>query len=85
MLQKEPANFPKNPDQLNLITFEIDISSPSFLYETTITCKTDLPPVGNKICFNLMDDYYLTITYALDTITNYLAGCQFLTQAKKNL
>ena len=42
----------------------------------------ELPPAGNKIGSNLLDDEDFTILYVADTIPNSPAGHQPPTQAK---
>ena len=50
-----------------------------------ITDEIDLPPYGNKFGFNLIDDEYFKIPYAIDTILNSPAGHQLPTHDKKNV
>ena len=45
----------------------------------------ELPPSGNKVGFNLLDDEYFTIPYITDTIPNSPAGHQLPTQDKWNM
>ena len=62
-----------------------DITYPPFRDATIITSEILLPPDGNKIGFNLLDENDLTIQYIIDTITNSPAGCQLPTQTKNNV
>ena len=48
------------------------------------TYDIGLPPSGNKVVFNLLDDEYFTIPYIADTIPNSPAGHQLPSQAKRN-
>ena len=49
-----------------------------------IRYEIELPPSGNKIGFNLLDDEDFTIPYLIDTIPNSPAGHQLPTQAYKH-
>ena len=55
---------------MNFLLCELNIASNIFQDATIITYEIELPPYGNKICFNLLDDDYFTIQYILDTIPN---------------
>ena len=66
LLRKDPEGHIHDSDILNLIQFKLDIKSTPFSYETNITYDIELPPSGNKIGFNLMDDEYFTIPYITD-------------------
>ena len=48
------------------------------------TYDIGLPPSGNKVVYNLLDDEYFTIPYIDDTIPNSPAGHQLPSQAKRN-
>ena len=50
-----------------------------------ITYEIDLPPSGNKVGFNLLDDEYFTIPYITNKIPNSPDGHQLPSQAKINL
>ena len=50
-----------------------------------ITYDIELPPSGNKVSFNLLDDEDFTIPYITDTIPNSPAGHQLPSQAKRYL
>ena len=50
-----------------------------------ITYDIELPPSGNKVGFNLLDDEDFIITHITDTISNSLASHQLPSQAKRNL
>ena len=63
-------------DLLNLIPWEVDLTSTPFSYETNITYDIELPTSGKKIGFNLLDDEDFTIPYITDTIPNPPAGHQ---------
>ena len=47
------------------------------IFDTTIlTNEIELPPSGNKVGFDLLDDEYFTIPYITDTIPNSSSGHQ---------
>ena len=50
-----------------------------------ITYEIELPPSGNKIGFNLLDDEYFTIPSVIDKIPNSPDSHHLLTQYKKNV
>ena len=56
-----------------------------FVIQKIITYEIELPPSGNKICFNLLDDEDFKIPYVTDTIPNSPASYQLPTQTKKHL
>ena len=68
-----------------MIPCELDITSAPCRDTTIITYEIELPPVGNKIGFILLDDEYFTIPYVTDTIPNSPAGHKIPIQAKKSL
>ena len=68
-----------------MIPCELDLTSTTFHYTTTLTYEIDLPPSGIKVGFNLLDDEYFTIPYITDTIPNSLADRKLPAQAKRNL
>ena len=45
-----------NLDLFNLIPFELDIISTQFCDTKILTYEIELPPSGNKVGFNLLDD-----------------------------
>ena len=47
-----------------------------------ITYEIELPPSGNKVGFNLLDDEDIIIPYITDTIPNSPVGHQLPSQAK---
>ena len=85
LLWQDPEGHIHDSDVLNLIPFEHDITSTPFSDETIITYDIDLPPSGNKIGFNLLDDEDCTIPYITYTIPNAPAGHQLPSQAKINV
>ena len=85
ILLQDPEGRIHNSDLLNLIPCELDITSTPFRDETIITYDIELPPSGNKIGFNLLDDEDFTIPYITDTIHNSPAVHQLPSQAKRNL
>ena len=50
-----------------------------------ITYDIELPPSGNKVGFNLLDDEDFTFPYITDKIPNSPAGHQLTSQAKINV
>ena len=68
-----------------MITCELDITSTPFCDTTSLACEIELPPSGNKIGLNLLDDEYFTIPYVLATTQNSPAGDKIPTQANKNV
>ena len=74
-----------NSDLLNLIPCELYITSTLFSDTTSITYEIQLPPSGNKVGFNLLDDEDFTIPYITDTIPNLPAGHKLLSQAYRNM
>ena len=69
---------------MNLIPCELDCTPTSFRDTKILTHEIELPPAGNKIGFNLLDDEYFTIPYVTYTRPNLSAVHQISTQAKKN-
>ena len=67
-----------------MIPCELDITSTPFSDETIIKYDIELPPYGNKIGFNLLDDEDFTIPYITDTIPNLPAVHQLPSQSKIN-
>ena len=49
------------------------------------TYGIELPPSGNKVGFNLLDDDEFTITYITDKVPSLPAIHQLPTQAKRNV
>ena len=50
-----------------------------------ITYEIELPPSGNKVGFNLLDDEYFKITYIINAIPNTPSSHQLPSQAKWNV
>ena len=50
-----------------------------------ITYEIELPPSGNKIGFNLLDDEHFTIPSVIDKISNSPDSHKLPTQNKKNV
>ena len=65
--------------------YELDLTSNPFSDTTIIIYEIELPPYGNKIGLNLLDDEYFTIPYVIDTIPISPVGHQLLTSTKKIL
>ena len=59
LLQQYPKNILHHSYLLNFIPCELYITSTPFCDTTIITYEIDLPQVGKKIGFNLLDDYIL--------------------------
>ena len=74
LLQQDPESNVHHSDLFTLIPCEIDLASTPFCDATIITYEIELPPYGNKVCFNLPDGEYFTIPYITDTIPNSPAG-----------
>ena len=74
LLRQDPEGHIHYSDLLNLIPWELDLTSTPFSDETIITYDIELPPSGKKNCFNLLDDEDFTIPYITDTIPNSPAG-----------
>ena len=68
-----------------MILCELDLTSTPFCDTKIITYEIELPPSGNKIGFNLLDDEYFTIPFVTKTIPNSPSGHQLPTQDKKNV
>ena len=85
LLQQYPEGHINNSDLLNLIPYELDLTSTPFKDETIVTYEIELPPSGKRIGFNLLDDEYFTIPYITDTIPNSPAVNQLPSQAKQNV
>ena len=85
LLQQDSESLPHKLDLLNLIPYELDITSTPFCDATILVYDIELPPYGNQISLNLMGDYYFTNPDILDTIRNSPDGYQLMTQAKKNM
>ena len=68
-----------------MIPFELNIMSTTFRNTKILTYKIKLPPVGNKIGLNLLDDEDFTIPYVTDKIQHLPSGHQLPTQAKQNV
>ena len=81
-----PLQYPKihihNSDLLNLIPFELDLTSTPFCGTIILTCEIYLRPYVNKVGFDLLDNEYFTIPYITDAIQNSPAGHQLPSQAK---
>ena len=76
LLRQDPEIHIHNSMILNLIPWELDLTSTPFIDETIITYDIELPPYGKKIGFNSLDDEDFTITYITDTTPNSPAGHQ---------
>ena len=85
LLQKDPEILIHNSDLLNLIPYELDLTSTPFFDTTTITYEIELPPSGNKIGFNLLNYEEVTISYVTDTIPNSPVDRQVPAQANNNV
>ena len=85
LLRQDPEGRIHDSDLLNLIPFKLDPKSTPFSAATIIIYDIELPPSGNKIGFNLLDDEDFTIPYITNTIPNSPAGHQLLSQAKRNV
>ena len=68
-----------------MIPCELDITSTTFSNTAILAYEIELPPSGNKIGFNLLNDEDFTIPYVTDTITNSPSGNKLPTKAKNNL
>ena len=68
-----------------MIPCELDLTSTPFCDTIILTYEIKLPPFGNKIGFNLLDDEYFTIPYITFTISSSLAGHQLPAQDKKKI
>ena len=62
-----------------MIPCEFDLTSISFHDQINPTRKINLPPVGKRIGFNLLDDKYFTTTYVIGTIINSPANPKIMT------
>ena len=67
-----------------MIPCELDPTSTPFRDTTIFTYEIKLPPYGNKIVLNLLDEEDFTIPYVIDTIPNSSSSHKLPTQAKKN-
>ena len=67
-----------------MISCEIDLTSTPFRDATILTFEIDLPPAGNKIGFNLLNDEDFSIPCVINTTPNLPDGHQIPTQDKKN-
>ena len=67
----------------NLIPCELDITSTPFCDKKILTYKLKLPPSGNKVGFNLLDDEYFKIPYITDKIPNFQPVINFQHRLKK--
>ena len=85
LLQQYPEYHIHNSDFLYLIPYELDLTSTKFCDTTILTYEIELPPPGNKVGFNLLNDEYFTIPYITDTIPNSPASHQLPTQIKRNV
>ena len=61
LLRKDTEGNIQDSDLLNLIPYELDLTSTTFSDETMITYDIELPHSDNKIGFNLLDDEDFTI------------------------
>ena len=59
LLWQDPEGCIHDAYLLNLIPCELDLTSTPFSDESIITYDIELPPSGNKIDFNLLDDDFL--------------------------
>ena len=85
LLWQYPEGHIHDSDLLNLIPFELDLTSTPFSDTTIITYEIQLPPSGKKFVFNLVDDEDFKILYITDTIPNSTAGHQLPSQDKINV
>ena len=76
LLRKDPEIHIHNSYLLNLIPWEIGITSTLFSDTKIITSEIELPSYGKKFGFGLLYDEYFTILYRTDTIPNPLDGDQ---------
>ena len=70
LLWQYPESNIHNPDLLNLIPCELDLTSTPLSDTIIITYEIELPPSGNKVGFNLWDGEYFTTPYITDTTPN---------------
>ena len=70
LLWQYPESNIHNPDLLNLIPCELDLTSTPLSDTTIITYEIELPLSGNKVHFNLWDGEYFTTPYITDTTPN---------------
>ena len=70
LLQQYPENILHHLDLFNLIPCEIDLTSAPFCDKTILAYEIELPHYGKNNGFNLLNDEYFTIPYAVDTIPN---------------
>ena len=82
---QDPEGHIHDSDLLNLIPFELDLTSTPFWDTTIITYDIKLPPSGKKVGFNLLDDEDFKIPYITDTTPNSPAGHQPPSQSKRNV
>ena len=82
---QDPEGHIHDSDLFNMIPCELGITSTPLSDTTIITYDIELPPSGNKVGFNLLDDDDCTIPYITDTIPNSQASHQIPSQAKINL
>ena len=68
LLQQDPGIILQNLDLLRFIPCKVDLTSTPFCDTTIITYEIELPPAGNKIGLNLLNDEYFTIPYIIDKI-----------------
>ena len=79
LLQKYPVGNINNSDLLSFIPGELDLTSTPFSNTTILKYEIELPPSGNKVGFNLLDDEHFKIPDVTDTIPNTPANHQLLT------
>ena len=85
LVRKDPESLIHNSDLINLILYELDLTSTPFSDTKIITYEIDLPPSGNKVGFNILNDEYFTTPYITDTTSNSPAGQIFSSEARKNV
>ena len=85
LLQQNPEIILHGFYLLDLISFELYITSTTFCDTTILTYEIELTPAVKKICFNLLNYGYFTIPYVVDTISNSPAGHQLPKHSKKNV
>ena len=85
LLQHDPEINDHNPDLLNLITCDLDLAYTPFRDTKILTYEIELPPSGNKVGFNLLENEDVTIPYITDTIPNSPECHQLPIQAKQNV
>ena len=83
LLQQYLESLIHNWDLLNLIPCEVDILYTIFCDTKIITYEIELPPSGEKIGYNSLDDEDFTRLYVTGTIPNSPAGHKLPTHYEK--